>query len=133
MMNDLSAVLAKSSLPADAKVFGSSQEYVNYVTLETITEELLRNILLALLCVLLATLFLLADVFMSLIVVLNVLITLINVTGFMFIWGISIDTAAAILLTISLGLAVDYSAHIAHAFMATPGDTRNERMKEVEN
>lgn len=49
----------------------------------------------------------------------------------MHFWGIVIDTAAAVLLSVALGLAVDYSAHIAHAFMTTPGKTRNERVKKT--
>ena len=64
-------------------------------------------------------------------VVANVILTLINVAGYMWLWGLSIETAAAILLTIALGLAVDYSAHIAHAFMAAEGDDRNQRMRQV--
>ena len=67
----------------------------------------------------------------SLMVVTNVLLTLVNVAGYMWMWGLSIDTAASILLTIALGLAVDYSAHIAHAFMAAPGDNRNDKMRRV--
>ena len=51
--------------------------------------------------------------------------------GFMHFWGIVIDTAAAVLLSVALGLAVDYSAHIAHAFMTTPGTSRNERVKKT--
>ena len=69
----------------------------------------------------------------SLMVVANVILTLINVAGYMWLWGLSIETAAAILLTIALGLAVDYSAHIAHAFMAAEGDNRNERMRRVKS
>ena len=66
-------------------------------------------------------------------VVANVILTLINVAGYMWLWGLSIETAAAILLTIALGLAVDYSAHIAHAFMAAEGYEWNERMRRVED
>ena len=64
-------------------------------------------------------------------VVANVILVLINVAGYMWLWGLSIDTASSILLTIALGLAVDYSAHIAHAFMAAPGDNKNERMRRA--
>ena len=52
-------------------------------------------------------------------------------SGFMHFWGIVIDTAAAVLLSVALGLAVDYSAHIAHAFMTTAGNSRNERVKKT--
>ena len=42
-------------------------------------------------------------------------------------WGFSIDNVVVIFLVISLGLSVDYSAHIAHAFLVATG-TPNERM-----
>lgn len=51
-------------------------------------------------------------------------LTLVNVGGFMYIWGLYIETTASILMTIAMGLAVDYSAHVAHAFMATKGESR---------
>ena len=53
-----------------------------------------------------------------------------EVCGFMYFWGLSVDTIAAVLITIAMGLAVDYSAHIAHAFMTNHG-TRNERTAEA--
>ena len=64
-------------------------------------------------------------------VAINVAITLVNVAGYIGFWGLSLDTVVSIFLTIALGLAVDYSAHIAHAFMAIPGKDRNKRMQRV--
>ena len=113
-----------------SKVFAYSFDYANFKTMEIITEELIRNILLAMLAVFLATLLLLADLFASILVVIAVLLTLINLGGFMQLWGLTIDTSAAILITIAMGLAVDYSAHIAHYFMSSVG-TRNERVKKT--
>ena len=49
----------------------------------------------------------------------------------MYFWGISIDTTAAVLLSVALGLAVDYSAHIAHAFMTTSGKSKDKRIKRA--
>ncbi len=85
----------------------------------------------ALLFVFLATWFFLAHLLSSLYVVFVVFVTLVNVGGFMHFWGLTIETATSIFLTISMGLSVDYSAHIAHAFMVTQGPSRNERMKKV--
>ena len=47
------------------------------------------------------------------------------------LWGITLDTSAAVLLSVALGLAVDYSAHIAHSFVSTPGQTKDERIKKT--
>ena len=62
LMNRLTGLMDKESekFPSGAKVFAHSSEYVNYITMEIITQELARNIGLALLCVFLATMFLLA-------------------------------------------------------------------------
>ena len=49
----------------------------------------------------------------------------------MHFWGIEIDTTSAVLLSVGLGLAVDYSAHIAHAFMATSGKSKDDRIKHA--
>jgi predicted RND superfamily exporter protein len=83
MMNALHDVVAKNKFPSSDKVFAHSQQYINFVLMETITSELIRNILLALLCVFLTTLLLMAHLFVSLMVVLNVAMTLVNVAGCM--------------------------------------------------
>merc|ERR1719230_1400449 len=53
--------------------------------------------------------------------------TLVDVLGMMWLWGISIDSVAVINLTLAIGLAVDYSAHIGHNFMTQQG-SRAERV-----
>ena len=40
----------------------------------------------------------------------------------MWLWGLAIDTSALVLLTIAMGIAVDYSAHITHTFMTMTTD-----------
>lgn len=45
-------------------------------------------------------------------------------------WGLAIDTVAVINLVLSVGLSVDYSAHVAHSFMVKQG-TRDERVVKV--
>ncbi|TRY77454.1 hypothetical protein TCAL_08010 [Tigriopus californicus] len=115
---------------ANARVFAYSALYANYVTMEIISEELLRNIGLALLCVFIATLILIGDLLASIIVVITVVMVLVDVSGFMYLWGLSVDTVAAVLLTIAMGLSVDYSAHIAHSFMVNSG-SRNDRIHET--
>ena len=79
----------------------------------------------------LATLFFLAHLVSSIFIVINVIITIANVAGFMHFWGLTIETATAIFLTISFGLSVDYSAHVSHAFVVAQGHSRNDRMKKV--
>ena len=49
----------------------------------------------------------------------------VDISGFMAFWGLTIDTVTTIILVIAIGLTVDYSAHIAHGFMATRGKDKN--------
>jgi hypothetical protein len=57
-----------------------------------------------------------------------VVLTLANVGGFMHFWGLTIDTVSCTNLIIAIGLCVDYSAHIAHAFLHAKG-TRDAKVK----
>lgn len=45
-------------------------------------------------------------------------------------WGVSIDNVVVIFTVIALGLSVDYSVHIAHAFLTSSG-TPDERMSKA--
>ena len=41
----------------------------------------------------------------------------VDVGGAMYAWGLTIDLVASTNLIISVGLCVDFSAHIAHSFL----------------
>merc|ERR1719326_2670095 len=56
-----------------------------------------------------------------------VLVVDIDILGLMQMWGLTIDSVAIINLVLAIGLAVDYSVHVCHAFLQTPG-TRQERV-----
>ncbi len=78
-------------------------------------------------CVGATTLLLLSDLLSSFLVLSSVVLTLVDVAGFMHFWGLTIDTVSACLLIIAIGLSVDYSAHVAHAFMSEQGGGRDDR------
>ena len=88
--------------PSEGRTFAYSALYSNYVTIEIITRELVRNIILATVCIFVVTLFLLTDIVGSLMVLLSVIMTLIDVAGFMHFWGLSVDTVSAVLLTVTI-------------------------------
>ena len=86
----------------------------------------MRNLGLALACVFLTTLLLLADLLGALLVLVCVAATLTDLCGFMHFWGLTIDTITAVDVIIGIGLCVDYSVHIVHAFLTVSG-ARRER------
>ena len=44
-----------------------------------------------------------------------------SVGGFMYYWGLTIDTASCIGLQLATGLCVDYASHICHTFLSRSG------------
>ncbi|XP_024875784.1 NPC intracellular cholesterol transporter 1-like isoform X1 [Temnothorax curvispinosus] len=82
-----------------------------------IGQEVSRNIILALICVMGTTTFLIAEVQTCCWILLCVLLTLLNVCGYMYFWGLTIDVVSCIGLELAVGLSVDYAAHVAHAFL----------------
>lgn len=54
----------------------------------------------------------------------------VNVCGMMHFWGLTIDTLTSILLILSIGLAIDYSAHVGHTFMTVAG-SRNGKCPPI--
>merc|ERR1719312_2011775 len=108
------------------RVFPMAAGYASWETDEIISVEMYRNMSLAVLCIFITTWILLFNLFASIQVLVAVVLTLVNVAGFIHFWGLTIDTVSCTNLIIAIGLCVDYSAHIAHAFMGAQG-SRNAR------
>lgn len=102
--------------------------FLFYEQFKIIQREALLNLVLALVAVFVIVLVIIAEIRTTLLVMLCVLLTDIDILGLMWLWGLTIDSVAIINLVLAVGLAVDYSAHVAHAFVAAKG-THDERMR----
>lgn len=105
-----------------------SREFLTWETFRIIKREMFLSVGLCLLAVFVITLGLIAHPLTSGLVFLCVVMTIVDVLGCMNMWGLAIDSVSVIQLVISVGLCVDYAAHIGHAFMKTPGASRGERV-----
>jgi len=105
-------------------VFPLTREYSSWETDEVIVRELVRNLGIALACVFLTTLLLLANFLGSVIVLLCVAVTLVDLCGYMHFWGLTVDVISAVDIIIAIGLCVDYAVHICHAFLTVSGSKR---------
>ncbi|XP_052790875.1 patched domain-containing protein 3-like isoform X1 [Mya arenaria] len=102
-------------------VFHIFTEVIRYVD-----TEIMRNFLLAGVAIFLVTLLLIVDIVTSLFVLVCVCLTTLDIMGTLELWGFYLDVNMVVLLIISIGLAVDFSAHIGYTFMTLTG-TRKER------
>lgn len=104
-----------------------SKVFSTWVTDEIIAVEVERNIELALLCVMICTFILITNLQMCLWIFICVLLTIVNVLGWMQRWGMTVDIVSCIGLELAIGLCVDYAAHVGHTFLTTHEGTRAER------
>ena len=68
-----------------------------------------------------------ASVWASGIILLVVGMILMDLLGVMYLWGIQLNAVSVVNLTMALGIAVEFCAHIVHAFLVAAG-TRQQRM-----
>ena len=128
VMTTINSIVNESSIHGSKYIW--SQAYSIWETNQIIGFELYRNLILAGAIITVITMLLLASFWCSILVVICVSFTIVGVSGVMWMWGLTIDTVSCIALVLSIGLSVDYSAHIAHAFLAAPGKkNRIERVK----
>ena len=69
-----------------------------------------------------------ASFWASSIILLVVSMILIDLLGVMYLWGIQLNAVSVVNLAMALGIAVEFCAHIVHAFLVTPG-SRLQRMQ----
>ncbi|KAG5871007.1 hypothetical protein JTB14_006974 [Gonioctena quinquepunctata] len=104
-----------------------SKFFSTWITDELIDVEVMRNLQLALLCVMLCTILLIAEWQTCCWIFVCVLITMVDVCGFMQRWGLTIDLVSCIGLELAIGLCVDYATHVGHTFLTVSEGTRPER------
>ncbi|XP_075245767.1 patched domain-containing protein 3-like isoform X2 [Convolutriloba macropyga] len=112
----------------DETAFVYSDAFLVWEGDKVIYLELFRNIGMAFIVVFLVCMLLIANIAMVLLVLSCVVFTLVDVIGLIHFWGVTINTVSTINLILAIGLAVDYAAHIGHAFMANAG-SRKKRVR----
>merc|ERR1712137_396102 len=67
------------------------------------------------------------------------IITLVCVLGMIFanllaslnVWDLELNAVSSICLVMSMGLVVDYCAHIMHKFLISDGENRDQRVRQT--
>ncbi|XP_011304845.1 patched domain-containing protein 3 [Fopius arisanus] len=127
------AKLTLTDANIDGLAFIWSTVFGAWVTDKVIATEVTRNIFLALICVMATTSVLIAEPQTCCWILVCVSLTLVDICGFMYYWGLSIDIVSCIGLELAVGLSVDYAAHVAHAFLhsKSPKNEENRQKRAV--
>uniref|UniRef100_A0A183BLW0 SSD domain-containing protein n=1 Tax=Globodera pallida TaxID=36090 RepID=A0A183BLW0_GLOPA len=87
-----------------------------------------RNVLISLLCMTVIALLLIPSVPSAMLIILSIVSISTGVFGYMTFWGVNLDAVSMISIIMSIGFAVDLSAHIVYAFVTARGDKTRERV-----
>ena len=120
-------IAEKSKLDA----FPIARSFIFFEHYVLISTETIRNLIIAGLAVFIVTSPFLVDCTVALLVVLNFAALTCELLGLMVIWNVSLNSVSMINLVMAIGFAVDYSAHIAHAYVVSNKLTANERVVEA--
>lgn len=98
------------------KTFAYSPNFYDYESYVVFQRETVMNVVLALVAVFCIVLIFTASLTITLLVLLCVLLVDVFLFGLLAFWSIKLNSVTVVQIVIAVGLAVDYSAHIAHAF-----------------
>eukprot|EP00658_Telonema_sp_P-2_P014428 TRINITY_DN15482_c0_g12_i2.p1 TRINITY_DN15482_c0_g12~~TRINITY_DN15482_c0_g12_i2.p1 ORF type:complete len:926 (-),score=215.55 TRINITY_DN15482_c0_g12_i2:272-3049(-) len=111
--------------------FGYSYAYPAYEGYKVIQEEAIRNMGLALLAIMVTVVVLVPSLVISGLIFVAISSTVIEVGGFVHWWGLTLDNVTVIMLVVSVGISVDYAAHMGHSFYSETGDPSERAAKSV--
>jgi hypothetical protein len=117
--------------PLGTNAFAYGDRFLEIEQYLNIGREALVNILTSFAAITVIVVVLLASPTGSIVTFVCVTSTIVDLIGFMHFKGAYIDSVTVIFLVISLGLAVDYSVHVAHGFLQSRASDMETRVKET--
>jgi predicted RND superfamily exporter protein len=111
--------------------FAYSSKFITIEGFKIIQRELFQNVGLAIAAVGVIVLLTVPSPMTAILITLNVAFCIIEILGFMFAFGIVIDSVSVINIVLAVGLSVDYSAHVGHCFQTKGGIDKDRRSLEA--
>jgi len=118
--------------PTGMKVFPYTMAFLYWEENGIIDVELVRNLIIACGVIFTIVAALIPYPRIAVLVAFNICAAIVEVIGFAHYWGVTMNGVSTIYFLICVGLAVDYSAHIAHAFTDSSGTSENRAMSALQ-
>ncbi|TMS36311.1 hypothetical protein L596_003505 [Steinernema carpocapsae] len=93
----------------------------------------LQNVLISLGCMTAISIFLVPSLPSALLILVSIISINMGVFGYMTHWGVNLDAVSMISIIMSIGFAVDLSAHIVYAFVTSHGDSHERVIGALEH
>ncbi|XP_031571502.1 patched domain-containing protein 3-like [Actinia tenebrosa] len=113
-----------SLLPA----YAISKSFIFFEQYTRILKATIINLVIASIAILLITYPFLVNFSVTIMVFFGFVALVFELFGLMYIWNISLHGVSMIILVMAIGFAVDYSAHIAHAYVMSSKKSAEERV-----
>ena len=114
---------SKTLLPA----YAVAKEFLSFEHYLSTAKETIHNVMFASIAILVVTSVYLVHPVAILLVFINFVCLVIELIGILHIWDVPMNTLAMVGFVMAVGYSVDYSAHVAHAFILSPHLTADER------
>lgn len=115
------------------KTFTFSERYFDYEGYVVFDRETILNVTLALVAVLIILMIFTANITITLFVLLCVILVDVYVFGLLSFWDVTLNSVTVVNIVIAIGLSVDYSAHIAHAYLTVAPPEENAEGAKLSN
>jgi Niemann-Pick C1 protein len=134
ILDDMRMIVRDYGLPG---TWTYSRQYLNYESYYQFIPETITSSASSFAAIVVILLFITFDFTATFLVALCVALVDLFLLALLFFWGLTFNTIVVLQIVIALGLAVDYSAHIAHCYLVVvppPGSCTTpdeERMYKV--
>ncbi|XP_050388660.1 patched domain-containing protein 3 [Patella vulgata] len=123
LMSDLRGTAERSPLSS----FVYSPYFMYFEQYNAIIPNTVQMVGAALGAMFLITVLLMPHPLMVFLVIVNLVMILTGIFGFMHYWNLTLSSITMIHLIMSVGFSVDYSVHICHGYLTSSGSNRNAR------
>lgn len=120
-------LMEKTDLPA----YATSQHFIFTAQFVIILRDTIRNLAISSGAILVITIPYLIHPIIGFLVFISFVSLIFELLAIMFIWGVTLNSLSMIIIVMAIGFAVDYSAHIAHAFMVSKEKTAEGRVVDA--
>lgn len=112
----------------DADVSAASDGFIYFEQYAVVVEEVIRNLILVSVVVAVIMVPFCIHPLIVLLLVICFAALVVQLFGLMYLWDVQLNSISMITLVMAIGFSVDYSSHIAHAFVISKEDSPDKRI-----